>query len=379
MPRARGAACKCTSARDSAVGRMLAHARARPFACALARARARTRAPSFLPSSAYRPPPQLPVHFPATASSFPPYPTPPRAARSRPRASLLHCAGLQGSEPSSSPPPSPTCYARAIPRHLMPSGFSPLTMSGKALVSMRLVCQTDGASLTLRRARRRKRYGWTRKAALRTTALPTYNQSMVRRCVSCSVERSRGCAFTSLELPLLPPRPDLYARQHSLTQQADCLCVRCAARPCLCVCVGRKRRCSQALSTCSPFLPRSVPLARSCPRAPRLRSINPSSPLPPPDRLYAHPLSFFECASGPRLRSCFPGLLSSSAFPTSSLRASRPHDACLLYSLSFIGFSSGALLRHASCSTHSPKCQWYSLPWGFEPMTSRLLSGCSAN
>ena len=137
-----------------------------------------------------------------------------------------------------------------------------------------------------------------------------------------------------LALPLLPPRPDVYARQHSLTRQAVCLCVRCVARPCVCVCVGRKRRCSQALSTCSPFLPRSVPLARSCPRAPRLRSINPSSPLPPPDRHYAHPLSFCERASGPRLRSCSPVLLFSSAFPTSSLRASRPHDARFLCSLS---------------------------------------------
>ena len=136
-----------------------------------------------------------------------------------------------------------------------------------------------------------------------------------------------------LALPLLPPRPDVYARQHSLTRQADCLCVRCVARPCLCVCVGRTRRCSQALSTCSPFLPPSVPLARSCPRAPRLRSINPSSPLPPPDRLSAHPLSFFECASGPRLRSCFPVLLSSSAFPP-PVCARRAHTTLVFSTLS---------------------------------------------
>ena len=179
-----------------------------------------------------------------------------------------------------------------------------------------------------------------------------------------------------LALPRLPPRPDVYARQHSLTRQAVCVCVRCVARPCACVCVGRKRRCSQALSTCSPFLPRSVPLARSCPRAPRLRSINPSSPIPPPDRLSAHPLSFVECASGPRLRSCFPVLLSSSAFPTSSLRASRPHDARCLCSLFCISFSAGALHRHASCSAHSPKCQGHS-PHGIRahdlPLTKRVL------
>ena len=253
-----------------------------------ARARARTRAPSFVPPS------RTALHLnclfilPASAPPFPPYPTPSRAARSRPRASIPHCAGLQGCEPNTSPPPSPTCYARAIPRHLMTSGCSPLTMSGKALVSMRLVGQTDGASLTRRRARRRRRYGWTRKATLRTTALPTQIKAW---CGVASAVRLKGLAVVpspSLELPLLPPRPDVYARQHSLTRQADCLCVRCVARPCLCVCVGRKRRCSQALSTCSPFLPRSVPLARACPRAPRLRSINPSSPLPPHDRLSAH-------------------------------------------------------------------------------------------
>ena len=38
-----------------------------------------------------------------------------------------------------------------------------------------------------------------------------------------------------LALPRLPPRPDVYARQHSLTRQAVCLCVRCVARPCACV------------------------------------------------------------------------------------------------------------------------------------------------
>jgi hypothetical protein len=87
------------------------HTRARErrgaHACARARtpvrmrpcARARTRAPSFFSPS------RTTLHlsclskFPASASSFPPYPTPPRIARSRPRASLLHCAGLQGSEP----------------------------------------------------------------------------------------------------------------------------------------------------------------------------------------------------------------------------------------------------------------------------------------
>ena len=37
--------------------------------------------------------------FPLLLRPSPPYPTPPRIARSRPRASLLHCAGLQGSEP----------------------------------------------------------------------------------------------------------------------------------------------------------------------------------------------------------------------------------------------------------------------------------------
>ena len=119
-------------------------------------------------------------------------------------------------------------------------------------------------------------------------------------CGAAPSVRLKGLAVVpspSLALPHLPPRPDVYARQHSLTRRAVCLCVRRVARPFLCVCVGRKRRCSQALSTCSPFLPRSVPLARSCPRAPRLRSINPSSPLPPPDRPYAHPLSFCKRAA----------------------------------------------------------------------------------
>ena len=178
--------------------RTRAHARSHaPLrARARARTRARTRAPSFVPPS------RTALHLnclfirPASASSFPPYPAPSRTARSRPRANILHCAGLQGCEPNTSPPPSPTCYARAIPRHLMPSGLLPLTMSGKALVSMRLVCQTSRASLTRRRARRRRSYSWTRKATLHTMALPIHNQSMVWRCVNCSVERSRGCAFT---------------------------------------------------------------------------------------------------------------------------------------------------------------------------------------
>ena len=172
--------------------RTRAHARSH----APLRARARTRAPSFVPPS------RTALHLnglfilPASASSFPPYPTPSRTARSRPRANILHCAGLQGCEPNTSPPPPPTCYARAIPRHLMPSGFLPLTMRGKALVSMRLVCQTGGASLTRRMARRRRRYSWTRKATLHTTALPVHNQSVAWRCGNCSVDKSRGFAFT---------------------------------------------------------------------------------------------------------------------------------------------------------------------------------------
>ena len=43
--------------------------------------------------------------------------------------------------------------------------------------------------------------------------------------------------------------------------------------------------------------------------------------------------------------------------------ARRAHTTLLfLYSLFFINFSSGALQRHASNSTHSPKRQWHSLP-----------------
>ena len=75
--------------------RTRAHARSH----APLRARARTRAPSFFSPSRTALHLSCLSRFPAIASSFPPYPTPPRIARSRPRASLLHCAGLQGSEP----------------------------------------------------------------------------------------------------------------------------------------------------------------------------------------------------------------------------------------------------------------------------------------
>ena len=75
--------------------RTRAHARSH----APLRARARTRAPSFFSPSRTTLHLRCLSRFPASASSFPPYPTPPRIARSRPRASLLHCAGLQGSEP----------------------------------------------------------------------------------------------------------------------------------------------------------------------------------------------------------------------------------------------------------------------------------------
>jgi len=73
LPRARGAARKCTRARESAVGRMLAHARARPFACALARARAHAGA-VFLLSVAYRPPRQLPFQVSRYCFVLPPIP-----------------------------------------------------------------------------------------------------------------------------------------------------------------------------------------------------------------------------------------------------------------------------------------------------------------
>ena len=75
--------------------RTRAHARSH----APLRARARTRAPSFFSPSRTTLHLSCLSRFLASASSFPPYPTPPRIARSRPRASLLHCAGLQGSEP----------------------------------------------------------------------------------------------------------------------------------------------------------------------------------------------------------------------------------------------------------------------------------------
>ena len=180
----------------------------------------------------------------------------------------------------------------------MPSGCLPLTMRGKALVSMRLVGQTDGASLTRRRARRRRRYGWARKATLRTTALPTQIKAW---CGVASTVRLKGLAVVpspSLELPLLPPRPDVYARQHSLTRQAVCVCVRCVARPCVCVCVGRKRLCSQALSTCSrsyraAFRLRALaPAPRACAPSTLLRrSHHPTDFLPTLSRSLSAPLA----------------------------------------------------------------------------------------
>jgi hypothetical protein len=170
-----------------------------------------------------------------------------------------------------------------------------------------------------------------------------------------------------LALPRLPPRPDVYARQHSLTRQAVCVCVRCVARPCVCVCVGRKRRCSQALSTCSrsyraAFRLRAlVPAPRACAPSTLLRrSHHPTDLMPTLSRSASAPLARDSVLVSPVL-------LSSSAFPTSSLRASRPHDARCLCSLFCISFSAGALHRHASCSAHSPKCQGHSLPWDSSP------------
>ena len=101
-----------------------------------------------------------------------------------------------------------------------------------------------------------------------------------------------------LALPRLPPRPDVYARQHSLTRQAVCVCVRCVARPCVCVCVGRKRRCSQALSTCSrsyraAFRLRAlVPAPRACAPSTLLRrSHHPTDLMPTLSRSASAPLA----------------------------------------------------------------------------------------